>query len=108
MEVRAWRGLKKKHNMEVVKKIPLDKLMLETDCPYCEIHKGYDSYSLVKTPFPSKFNDKYEKGFMVKSRNEPCTIIQIAEVVSALMNVEMKELTERTYENTMKVFNLKE
>jgi len=101
-------SLKKKHNMEVVKKIPLDRLMLETDCPYCEITPSYDSFSLVKTTFPKTYNDKYKKGCMVKSRNEPCTIVQIAEVVSALTKVDIKDFTEITYENTMKVFNLKE
>ena len=101
-------SLKKKHNMEVVKKIPLDRLMIETDCPYCEINKSYDCFSLVKTPFPSRYPEQYQKGCKVKSRNEPCTIVQIAEVVSALKKVDIKDLTEITYENTMKFFNLKE
>jgi len=101
-------SLKKKHNMEVVKQIPLDRLMLETDCPYCEIHKGYDSYSLVKTTFPHCFPNNYKKGQMVKGRNEPCTIVQIAEVVAALKKMDIKELAETTYQNTLKVFSIKE
>jgi len=101
-------SLKKKKNLEVVKKIPLDRLMLETDCPYCEIFKRYDSFPLVKTTFPSKFNDKYEEGKMVKGRNEPCMIVQVAEVVAAVKNVDIQELADVAYENTMKVFNLKD
>ena len=101
-------SLKKKHNMEVVKQIPLDRLMLETDCPYCEINKSYDSHSLVKTTFPKCFNDNYKKGQMVKGRNEPCTIVQVAEVVAALKKMDIKELAETTYQTTLKVLNIKE
>lgn len=101
-------SLKKKSNLEVVKQIPLDRIMLETDCPYCEIFSSHDSFPYVKTTFPHKYNDKFERGFCVKGRNEPCKIIQVAEVVAAIKKVDIKELTEMAYENTMKVLNLKD
>ena len=36
-------SLKTKENLEIAKKIPLDKLMLETDCPYCDIRNSHAS-----------------------------------------------------------------
>ena len=101
-------SLKKKRNLEVLKQVPLDKIMLETDCPYCEINPSSDSFPYVKTKFPSKYSDSYQKGVMVRGRNEPCKIVQVAEVVSAVKKVDIKELTEIAYLNTMKVFNLKD
>ena len=59
---------------------------------------------------------------MVKDRNEPCTMIQVLEVVAgkfyifnrifhliesiALKEISEQELAETAWENTMKMFNL--
>ena len=37
-------SLKTKENLEVVAKIPLDKIMLETDCPWCEVRPTRAGY----------------------------------------------------------------
>jgi TatD DNase family protein len=76
-------SLKTDENLEVVKAIPVDRLLLETDAPWCEIrptHASFkywknieDSLKDVYTP-PSKKKEKFESGFMVKSRNEPCSM----------------------------------
>ncbi len=99
-------SLKSKENLDVVKEIPLDKIMLETDCPYCEIRNTHAGANLIQTKFPNKKADKFEKGVMVKSRNEPCNIIQVAEVVAKVKGVPVEELTEAAYKNTLKLFNL--
>ena len=44
-------SLKTKENVEIVKKIPLDKIMLETDCPYCEVRNTHACSSDIKTKF---------------------------------------------------------
>lgn len=44
-------SLKTEENVEIVKKIPLDRIMLETDCPYCEIRSTHKCHSEVKTKF---------------------------------------------------------
>lgn len=68
-------SLKTKENMEVVKKIPLDRIMLETDAPYCDIKSTHDSFSLVDTSFPRVRKEKLKLGQMAKERNEPCLIM---------------------------------
>ena len=55
-------SLKTKENLEVVKEIPLEKLMLETDCPYCEIRNTHAGASFIQTKFANKKADKFEKG----------------------------------------------
>lgn len=70
-------SLKTESNLEVVKMLPLDSLCLETDAPWCEIrptHAG-SKYLLTKfEEYPSVKREKWKKGCMVKSRNEPCCI----------------------------------
>lgn len=68
-------SLKTINNMEVVKKIPLDRILLETDAPYCDIKTTHDSYKYVDTYFDRVKKDKYKEGYMTKERNEPCMIM---------------------------------
>ena len=69
-------SLKTEENMEVVKKIPLDRIMLETDAPYCDIRSTHSSYQYVKTQFKDKIKkEKMKKGMICKDRNEPCMMM---------------------------------
>jgi TatD DNase family protein len=102
-------SLKTKDNIEVVKKIPLDKLLIETDCPYCEIKSSSASFKLIDTVFKGKVKkDKMKKGLICKDRNEPCSIIQVLEVISKIKNVDKKELSDICYKNSLDCFGLME
>lgn len=69
-------SLKTQENMEVVKQIPLDKIMIETDAPYCDMRPTHASYSFIKTHFKDRVKkEKMKKGLMCKDRNEPCMIM---------------------------------
>ena len=69
-------SLKNEENIEVVKKIPLDRILLETDAPYCDIRNTHASALLVKTKFENKIKkEKMKKGLICKDRNEPCMIV---------------------------------
>jgi len=68
-------SLKTKENMEVVKQIPLDRIMLETDAPYCDIKNSHDSFKLVKTKFDKVKKEKLVKGQICKDRCEPCFMV---------------------------------
>lgn len=99
-------SLKTKENCDIVKKIPLDRIMLETDCPYCDIRKSHHSSQFVKTQIPRATKKKYKEDKVVKERNEPCTMIQVVEAIAAIKEVSEKELTEAAWENTMRMFKL--
>lgn len=67
---------------EAAKKIPLDRLLIETDSPYLTPH-----------PFRGK-------------RNEPARIKLIAEEIADLKGISLEELAKITTKNAKKIFNL--
>eukprot|EP00736_Rhodelphis_marinus_P002355 Rmarinus@m.18849 len=98
-------SLKKQENLEVVQEIPLERLLLETDCPWCEIRPSHASSQYVRTKFePAKKKDKFERGCFVKNRIEPLHIVQVAEVVAGLKGVPVEEVARIAFENSMSLF----
>lgn len=71
----VYSSLRTEENLKTVSELPINRIMLETDCPWCEIKQTHPSNSFVKTRFESVKKEKYKKGFMVKGRNEPSTIM---------------------------------
>ncbi|HDQ03949.1 MAG TPA: TatD family deoxyribonuclease [Deltaproteobacteria bacterium] len=67
---------------EVVRKVPLEFILLETDCPY-----------LAPAPFRGK-------------RNEPSFIEHTAQKVAQLKNLSWEEIAAATSQNTKKLFAL--
>lgn len=86
-------SLKTEENLEVVKQIPLDRIMLETDCPYCDIRNSHASAKYLKTTFPKVAKEKYSKDKLLRDRNEPCAIVQVCEVVAALLGKTEEEVS---------------
>ncbi|CAN0847591.1 Deoxyribonuclease TATDN1 [Linum grandiflorum] len=62
-------SLKTVENLDVVRLIPFDRMMIETDSPYCEIKNIHAEIKLVKSSWPSKKKEKYELGSIVKGQN---------------------------------------
>lgn len=60
-------SLKSTENLEVARLIPIEKLMIETDAPWCEIRKSHAGYSLISaypnTYYPAIQEEGYEEFF---------------------------------------------
>ena len=69
-------------SVEVVKDIPLERIVLETDCPY-----------LSPVPFRGK-------------RNNSGMIIYTAEKIAEIKNISVEEVLKETCENAKKVYNI--
>lgn len=67
---------------EVAHAVPLDKLLIETDCPYLAPH-----------PYRGK-------------RNEPAYVKLVAEEIAALKNISYQEVAEATMRNANRLFQL--
>lgn len=68
--------------LEVLREIPLDRILLETDCPYL-------------TPVPHR-----------GKRNEPAYLPYVAEKIAEIKGVAIEELAEITTANAIRVYNL--
>lgn len=68
---------------EVVAELPLERLLIETDCPYLAPH-----------PFRGK-------------RNEPAYVKYVAEQIALLKGINYQELAQKTSDNAKQLFGIK-
>ena len=124
-------SLKTKENVEVVRQIPLDKIMLETDCPWCTIKPSHYSFQFleeklqelktfevthpsVNYPFPTFVFDKeftvkpkkWEKHLMIKDRSEPGQILKVLCVVATVKQISIEDLATASYNNTVNLLEI--
>jgi len=66
----------------IARQVPLDKLLIETDCPF-----------LAPVPFRGK-------------RNEPAYVVEVARCLAALHEKTIDEIGQITHSNFVKLFNL--
>ncbi|KAG0450680.1 hypothetical protein HPP92_026613 [Vanilla planifolia] len=89
-------SLKTAENLSVVKRMPIERMMIETDSPYCEIKNSHAGIHLVKSNWPSKKKEKYDPHCTVKGRNEPCFVRQVLEVVASCRGISNIDQLSRT------------
>lgn len=71
-----------KNVAEVAERVPLEKMLIETDAPY-----------LAPVPFRGK-------------KNEPQYVLYVAEFIAKLKNTSLNEIARKTTENYYRLFNL--
>ena len=62
------------------------RLVIETDCPWCEIRPSHASRAHVKTSLPAKNKKKQDEESLVKGRNEPCNGVQVLEAFAGVLH----------------------
>jgi len=97
-------SLRGEENLRVAAAVPEHLLLFETDAPWCGIKPTHPSHAHVSTAFPNKKPEKYQEGFMVKDRNEPCTIRQVCEVVASVRGADPAALADTVLRNSHRLF----
>ncbi|KAG0704347.1 hypothetical protein DFH29DRAFT_911944 [Suillus ampliporus] len=111
-------SLKTEQNLLAAKAIRPDRLLLETDAPWCSMTSTHASNTLLET-LPASLKSKYfpsgtklpsfVMGKPVKGRNEPSAIGGVAWVIHKLNEgVPFEKVTEKAYKNTVQLFRLDE
>ena len=60
-----------------------------------------------ETFFPTKKDPKkWAEGHTVKGRSEPCHIVQVAEVVAKVKEIQVSQVADAAWENSKKLFKL--
>lgn len=118
-------SLKTVENCEVVKAIPLEKLQIETDGPWCEMRPSHAGSTYLKDytgpeeqegggtgglgkGWRSVKKEKWVEGAVVKGRNEPCFIGKVAWAVAGIRGESLDVMCEAAWDNTVRMFGLGE
>jgi TatD DNase family protein len=92
-------------NLAVSALVPPDRLLLESDAPWCDMRPTHASHVHVRTAWPSKRADRYrphaEEGetlalTMVKGRNEPCGVRRVLEAVAGIHHAQQESFSGPT------------
>lgn len=98
-------SMKTEENLKVIRQVPLARLMVETDAPWCGIRPSHASHAYVKRPvLQQKDKKKWEQGCAVKGRNEPGCLGQVVEVVSGVTGATFEDVAKATTRNVEQVF----
>jgi TatD DNase family protein len=101
---RLWVGingcaLKTPEGCAMAASVPLQRLLLETDAPWCGIKASSPAAAHVRSVGRAVKKEKWEAGAMVKDRNEPCNVVAVAEAISGLRGVEVATVCEAVEAN---------
>ena len=100
-------SLRTADNLAVAAAVPLGRLHLETDAPWCGIkrtHAGAQHLSPLAHPEVKK--EKWADGCTVKDRCEPCHIAHVLQVVAGARggSVDAETVAAAAYENSVGMF----
>jgi len=87
---------------EIIKKVPLERILIETDCPYLTPPISVNQF----TPTPNfgvGASNQHKSAFI---RNEPLYLKYIAKKISELKNTTFEEITKITFQNAKNLFKI--
>ena len=101
-------SLKTAENLSVLRSIPYPhhRILLETDAPYCGIHRSSPAHSFVHTRFEECRKEQYAEGMVVKTRTEPAHVVQVLEAIAGIWGVDEAVVADESYQSTRKLFGL--
>lgn len=105
-------SLKTEDNLKVAKAIPLDRLMIETDAPWCGITSTHASHAHVASQndfhklLPPLKKEKWSPDAPVKGRNEPAYLPLVAHIIACVKDLPFDTIANAAHMNTNALFEL--
>ncbi|KKQ73569.1 MAG: TatD deoxyribonuclease [Berkelbacteria bacterium GW2011_GWB1_38_5] len=84
---------KNNHTSEVIREVPLEKILIETDCPYL-------------TPEPYRGLSRLGGRAKAGKRNEPAFVIEVAKKIAEIKKIPLEEVAKQTSKNATELFGL--
>lgn len=99
-------SLKTADNLAVAARVPLDRLHLETDAPWCAVKRSHAGSAHTRPlAWKELKKERWEKGCLVKDRCEPCAISHVLQILCAAGDYDDEAaIAERARENTRRLF----
>lgn len=108
-------SLRNAENIECVQQVPINRLLLETDSPWCEVRRTHESWKFLPADYEPKFKsvkkDKLWKipqdewdDYMIKGRNEPCNMETVTEIIANIKQLPLQHVIDTVWENSCKVY----
>lgn len=95
-------SIRENEKTHVIEQIPSDRLLLETDAPWCSI-RNTSKYA----PIVGKYlavNKRWKEGEGVKGRNEPVNLLEVIDAVAEIRNMSKEEIVQITDANFHRLF----
>ncbi|KAA8500053.1 putative deoxyribonuclease TATDN1 [Porphyridium purpureum] len=99
-------SFKTEDNLDTAKTIPLERVLVETDGPYCGVRPTHASATMIRSSWPANDKKKYEPHATVKGRVEPCHVLHVLEILAQLHDTSVEKVARITFENSQRVFGL--
>ena len=100
-------SLKTEEGIETVRRLPLERMLLESDAPWCELRQSHAGWKYLRDwRLPFKTVDKYKhtRDAMVKGRNEPAGTRAILEAVAGIKETSVEEVAQITWQTSTSLF----
>ncbi|KAH9251380.1 hypothetical protein BASA81_010791 [Batrachochytrium salamandrivorans] len=103
-------SLKTEGNLLVAAGLPLDRILVESDAPWCGIRGTSAATKFLSTPLfptvnkPEKLAGKETENLLIKSRNEPCSTLDVLKVLAQVKQLSLNQVSIQILANTHRLF----
>jgi len=95
-------SIKESESTAVIEELPLERILVETDAPYCSLKKSSRYYESAGEYVAQRRKWSAEAG--IRGRNEPANLHHVLDVVAEIKKIRKEDLAEITDKNFESLF----
>lgn len=97
-------SIRENEHTHVIERIPQDRLLIETDAPWCSIRKTSKYAAAIESYL--RVSKRWKEGDGVKGRNEPVNLLEVIDAVAEIRKISREEVVRTTDENFCRLFRV--